>query len=81
MLRGEDYNNRENILARFRDEIERLEATRKRPENRVSIACGMAGLDDITEPADITIDAVIKLADERMYDDKRKIKSRRRERK
>ncbi len=72
MLRGRDYDNRDELLSILREEFDRIATEEEiNPRNRYSIASGMADYADGD-----TFDDVFRRADEQMYINKKEVKSR-----
>ena len=71
VLQGRDYKNRNRLLEDFRKKVSDSSGSGLSPENKVSVASGMAVYD---RQADQSLDMVIKRADEEMYKNKRMMK-------
>ncbi|MBO4375564.1 MAG: GGDEF domain-containing protein [Lachnospiraceae bacterium] len=71
VLQGRDFDDREKLIADFREKLRIIKTSGAPPEEKVSVAFGMAVYDP---SADDSIDAVIKRADEEMYINKRQSK-------
>lgn len=71
VLQGRDFRNREALLEAFEDELKKAAALNLPPEEKVSVAYGMAVYD---RENDTAIDSAIKRADEEMYKNKRRSK-------
>ena len=71
VLTGRDFKNRDKLLSKFREKVKEMAGSDKAPEERVSIASGMAVYDPKT---DDHVDKVLKRADEEMYINKRLMK-------
>ncbi len=75
IFRGRDYDDREELVERFRNEIDRLSSDMNLPEwERISAAIGVAVYD---EYSDRGYDSVFERADEAMYANKRNMKAAR----
>jgi len=72
IVNNADYDNKEELLKEFREEVTRLSTADIPPERRVSVAAGMADFDEIENEK---IDSIFKKADDRMYENKRKMKA------
>jgi len=72
VLQGEDYLNRDKLLAGLKARIEDIADTNPPPEAKVSIAGGISVFDRNT---DDSFEDVFARADAAMYEDKQKIKS------
>ncbi|MCR4793386.1 MAG: GGDEF domain-containing protein [Lachnospiraceae bacterium] len=70
ILEGKPYQQREDLLNSFKDNMNALMSSNRPPEERVSIAYGMS----VYEGAKDSIDEVVKRADVIMYDTKKKMK-------
>lgn len=68
VLQGRDFKNREKLLKAFDDELKKAAASDLPPEEKVSVAYGMAVYD---RENDTSIDLTINRADEKMYINKR----------
>lgn len=68
VLQGRDFKNREKLLKAFDDELKKAAASDLPPEEKVSVAYGMAVYD---RENDTSIDLAINRADEKMYINKR----------
>ena len=71
VLEGRPYEQREQLLDVFVQEMDKIKQADLRPEEKVSIAYGMA----VYEGAEDQIDAVVKRADELMYATKKRMKA------
>ncbi len=71
VLEGRPYEQREQILEAFVREMDRIKDSDLRPEEKVSIAYGMA----VYEGSNDKIEAVVKRADELMYATKKRMKA------
>ncbi len=71
ILEGRPYEQRASLMESFVQEMNIIRHSDLRPEEKVSIAYGMA----VYEGADDKIDAVVKRADELMYETKKKMKA------
>ena len=76
ILEDDDYNNREELIARFRAEMEQISRERKRMSEQVHVSMGIAAYDPAV---DSTVMDVVNRADKLMYENKRERKSRQRE--
>ena len=76
ILRNSDYDERDELLERFRSEVERLQSEDIPLIHRVSVASGMADSDEIENE---DIETMFEKADERMYENKRLMKAKRAE--
>ena len=71
VLEGRPYDQREQIMDDFVREMDRIKNSDLRPEEKVSIAYGMA----VYEGSSDKIEAVVKRADELMYATKKRMKA------
>lgn len=71
ILEGRPYEQRDSLIDNFVAEMKQIGASDLRPEEKVSIAYGMA----IYEGEGDAIDAVVKRADELMYATKKRMKA------
>ena len=67
VLSGEDYDMRDELLAKFNEQLSPYSDTMPLPPDYVSVACGMSVYDPQT---DSTVTDVNKRADDEMYRDK-----------
>lgn len=67
VLSGEDYDMRDELLAKFNEQLSPYSDTMPLPPDYVSVACGMSVYDPQT---DSTVTEVNKRADDEMYRDK-----------
>ncbi|MBO6089618.1 MAG: diguanylate cyclase [Lachnospiraceae bacterium] len=72
IVKNDDYDKKEELLQEFRKVVAELSNPELPPEKRVSVAAGMADYDEIENE---NIDSVFKKADDRMYENKRKMKA------
>ena len=72
IVKNDDYDKKEELLKEFRDAVLELSQPEIPPERRVSVAAGMADFDEIENE---NIDSIFKKADDRMYENKRKMKA------
>ncbi len=72
ILRNSDYEERHELLEKFRSGVQKMQADDITELNRVSVASGMADYDEIEND---DIDTLFKKADERMYENKRLMKA------
>ena len=72
ILEGRPYEQREQLMNAFISEMDKIDRSDLRPEEKVSIAYGMA----VYNGADDEIEAVVKRADELMYATKKRMKSK-----
>jgi diguanylate cyclase (GGDEF)-like protein len=72
IVKNDDYDKKDDLLQEFRDAVVELSKPEIPPEKRVSVAAGMADFDEIENE---NLDSVFKLADDRMYANKRKMKA------
>ena len=71
LLQGEDYAERGALLRKFDRRAEAVNAAAKQPWETVSLSRGMA---EFVPGADADVLAVLRRADQRMYEDKRQFK-------
>ena len=71
VLWGSDFRNKEKLLEEFRQLLTDIEAGDGEPEEKVSIASGMAVYNSASGEG---VDAALRRADDAMYEDKRRIK-------
>ena len=76
IVKNTDYDERFELLEKFRSEVERLQREDVPLVNRVSVASGMADSDEIENE---DIETMFEKADERMYENKRLMKAKRAE--
>ena len=74
IVKNSDYPERDKLLAQFRADVKRLSKENLPPIQRISIASGMADFDEIEND---DIETLFKKADDRMYENKRKMKAQR----
>jgi len=72
ILRNSDYEERHELLEKFRSGVQKMQADDIPELNRVSVASGMADYDEIEND---DIDTLFKKADERMYENKHLMKA------
>jgi diguanylate cyclase (GGDEF)-like protein len=72
ILQKHDYEHREELLKRFRQDAQEANAGVENPWEQINIALGMAVYDS---ELDKDVSAVLHRADERMYADKRRMKA------
>ena len=72
IVKNDDYDKKDELLKEFRDAVLELSKPEIPPERRVSVAAGMADFDEIENE---NIDSIFKKADDRMYENKRKMKA------
>jgi diguanylate cyclase (GGDEF)-like protein len=72
ILQEHDYEHREELLKRFRQDAQEANAGVDNPWEQINIALGMAVYDS---ELDKDVSAVLHRADERMYADKRRMKA------
>jgi len=72
IVKNSDYDERYELLKKFRNEVDRLRKENVPAMKRVSVASGMADYDEIVNE---DIETLFKLADERMYENKRLMKA------
>ncbi len=73
ILKNEDYDNRDQLLEEFRNQLEVLREDDKiEPWEKVSAAVGMAVYD---KDRDSSVDNVVKRADQLMYENKKEMKA------
>ena len=75
IVKNSDYDERFELLDKFRNEVQRLKQEDIPLMKRVSVACGMADYDEIENE---DIETLFKKADDRMYENKRLMKTGRR---
>ncbi len=73
ILEGKAYLQREELLREFKHEMNSLLKSDRPPEEKVSIAYGMS----VYEGAQDSVDEVVKRADVKMYNTKKKMKAER----
>ncbi len=73
ILEGRPYEQRDQLIDAFVQEMEKIERSDLRREEKVSIAYGMS----LYRGSDDSVNAVVKRADELMYETKKKMKSKR----
>ena len=74
IVKNSDYLEKDKLLAQFRDEVDKLSKKNVPPIQKISIASGMADFDEIEND---DIETLFKKADDRMYENKRKMKAQR----
>ena len=72
IVKNDDYDKKDDLLQEFMDAVIELSKPEIPPEKRVSVAAGMADFDEIENE---NLDSIFKLADDRMYANKRKMKA------
>ena len=73
IAQGQDYEDREELLGQLREMIAKAEQIPEVRDGRASMACGMSVFNPDT---DTEVSMVVKRADEIMYEEKRRMKSR-----
>ena len=76
VLKGEDYNNRKDLLERFDSRAAEISSKAENPWERVDVAKGIAEYDPVLDNG---VDDVLRRADELMYQAKRRMKAERNE--
>lgn len=74
IVKNTDYLIKEELLYKFRKEVEKRSVEEVPLMNRVSVASGMADCEEIEND---DIESVFRIADERMYENKRMMKAER----
>ena len=74
IVKNSDYQIKEELLYTFRKEVDNRSSEDIPLMDRVSVASGMADIEEIVED---DVDSVFRLADERMYENKRLMKAER----
>ncbi|MBO7374808.1 MAG: sensor domain-containing diguanylate cyclase, partial [Lachnospiraceae bacterium] len=74
IVKNTDYQIKEELLYTFRKEVENKSRDEVPFMNRISVASGMADCEEIEND---DIESIFRIADERMYENKRLMKAER----
>ena len=75
IIKNTDYPQRYELFEKFKTEVKILKDAMDLPiMKRISVACGMADYDEVVND---DIDSIFKLADDRMYENKKEMKATR----